>query len=325
MFRFLMISVLLTSIVFAQQSPDGRYSVDQERRISHDIRDEQSVIYRVLDSDDREVYSVTREATYDAAFPSVGVFNSGKLIIIDSFAGIVEFYDTTGNQMDVKTLPGVTDVEHERKIDFALHHNRAACIVSEPAHADARLVVFSETGEQLLLKKIDDPHTTGIAYSPDGAVLAVGTYRWIGESLREKSYFLTGQGEILGSVNQGFERGLFSDDGRYFIGYSNSYVHLIDVADNEVLWSREREHDAIIIKAAWHLNEVLLLTSDKPLLYEGTWVYNNPIVMTLDALRGEVISERFFPEVPFTSGYFRVDNDELLLQLDDSVYLLERD
>ncbi len=324
MFRILIVSIIFTSAVFTQQSPDGMYRVEQERRISDDINDEQLVIYTVLDRDDREVYSVTREATYDAAFPSVGIFNSGKLVIIASFPGIVEFYDTNGEQLRLNTFPGADDVEHERKIDFSLHNNRAAFIVSEPAYNDSRLVVFDETGQLLLMKKIDAPYTTGIVYSPHGSLLAVGTYSWVGKSLEENSYFLTNEGEIVGNVDTGFQNGLFSDDEVYFIGYSNSHAHLIHVGENEVLWSHEREDDEIIIQAAWHSTGVLLLTSDKPALHDGKWMYKNPIVRTLEATHGNVIAERRFPDLSFTSGNFQTDNDEIMLKLDDSVHILER-
>ncbi len=324
MFRILVLSIVFTSVVLTQQSPDGMFRVEQKKKISRDITDEQLITYTIFDRDGREIYSVIREAAYDAAFPSAGIFNSGKLVIIDSFSGLVEFYDTDGEKLRSKHFPGADDVEHERKIDFSLHNDRAAFIVSEPAHPDSRLMVFDETGNLLLLRTIEAPYTTGIVYSPDGSLLAVGTYRWIGKSLEENSYFLTDDGEIVGYVDTGFQHGSFSDDGVYFIGYSNSHAHLINIEEYEVLWSHEREDDSIIIQAAWHpTTGILVLTSDKPVLQAGKWVYNNPIVRTLDTIGGDVISAREFPGATFSAGNFLKDNDEIKLLLDDSIHILD--
>lgn len=324
MVRIILLSIFLSGSVFAQQAGDGTYRVEQERKVTHDINDEQLVTYTILDREDREVYSVTREVTYDAAFPAAGVFASGRLVLADSFTGTVEFYDTSGDLLKSVVLPDADDVEHERKIDFSFHNDRAAFLISEPDVDYVRFVVFNEDGELLTAENIDAGYSTGIVYAPDGSLLALGTYSWVGKSIEHRSFFITDHGRIAGDIAAGFENGSFSEDGSEFIGYSNSQAHLIDTREFTIRWSHKVDGNNMIIEAAWNTEGIVILSSQKPSLHDGGWRYENPVVKTLEQEAGNVVTEQRFPGVTFTSGTFRRDNDEIDLLLDDSVHPLDR-
>lgn len=324
MVRILLVSIMLYFPVLSQQAPDGVYRVEQEREVSHDIDEEQYVTYTVVDREGREQYTVRREVVYDAAFPSAGVFESGKLIIIDSFTGIVEIYNTEGEEVKTVTLPGAGDVEHERNIDFSFHGDRVALVVSEPAYKYIRFFIADESGEILVQEQFDISHATGIVYSPDGSLLAVGAYGWEGKSLRENMIFVTDEGEVLGTVDAGFRNGFFTDDGSSFIGYTNSQAHLIDAEEFKLRWSYRIEEDRIILDAELNGAGLVVLSSDKPDLIDGTWMYENPVVRTIERNDGAIISEQRFPEVTFTTGTFLREEDEIMLKFDDTVQQFDR-
>jgi hypothetical protein len=318
MFRILLISIIIVSLAPAQESRDGRYRVEQQRNVSHDPDDEHSVTYTVYDRDNREIYSVTREITFDTAFPSVGIFESGALMLVNSFFGEIELFDPGGNPVAILSPISDAGAEHERTMLFTLHDSFAAVLISEPSRKKSELVILDDAGAILLDRELNVSYGSGLMFSSDGRMIAAGLYDWEDTTLINKIKFLTSDGIIRGSVDAGFTKGYFSDDDKWFLGITNKKVSEINLGNFSITSTVIIPPGQIILDAVRVNGGLIILSAPYPELKNGTWVYREATVLRVDA-DGTIFEERRLAPTEFSTASILKIDDTIRIRMDDSV------
>jgi hypothetical protein len=318
MFRILLISIIIVSCAAAQESRDGRYRVEQERHVSNDPDDEHSITYTVYDRDDREIYSVVREVTFDTVFPSVGIFESGALMLLHSFTCKIELFDPEGNPVAAVFPVSNAELEHERNMLFTLHDSFAVVLISEPSRKKSKLVIVDEEGAIQLNQEIDVSYGSGLMLSPDGSIIAAGLYGWEDTSLINKTKFLTPDGIVRGSVDTGFTKGYFSDDGAWFLGITNKKVSEINLENFTVTSTVIIPPGQIILDAIRESNGLIILSAEYPELKDGSWIYRDARIIRVDA-DGTIFEERRLAPAEFSTASILQIDDTIRIRMDDSV------
>lgn len=322
MIQMLILGLVLTWSVRAQESRLGSYRVAMEHTETATHAGQfSSVRYTVADKSGKQLYMVGKKVPFDVGFPAPTVFESGRLLLVDSFHGELEFYDRTG-AFSRKVVP-LKDAKpnHERIIVVSPHDTLVSFLISEPGRRSCLLLVGTDRGKIVLELDIEGENASGIQFSPDAKRIAVSSYRWRQDELSASTHFVTRGGKRLGSVSIGFTKGLFSNDGADFFCLTNRSISLVNVATLSVRWSHALPADRLILDATWLGDTLAVLSSNTPVLTNGQWRYRQARVEVISH-SGEVRLLQEFSSEEFKSARLRQVGREVQLELDGALHPL---
>jgi|GEM_PF-2781030 len=268
--------LLLPATLLGQESWRGRYRV--ETTVSgraEKVEEVRTVSYAVLDSSSARLFRIEKHIPYDVVLPSVAVFETGNLLLVESLNSSVEIYGPMGEFIAASQLVKGAELDYERIIKFAVHDSTAALLVSDNSLSSPLLVVLTDRGGLLFEQRIDGRYAAGVAFSSDGRIVAAGTYQWVDGQPRYSLSFVAQGGEVRGTVGVGFSRGMFSDDGRRFLAYTNRTASIIELQGLKQSWSYTSPRGRLVIDATWVQDGIALITASEPRLEKGEWRYSS--------------------------------------------------
>lgn len=122
-------------------------------------------------------YTLEKEVPYGSPFPGIQVCDDGGAIIVDAFAGFVEFIDPSGALARPWHPFGEAGPDHERILKCSAAGGRAAFLVSETGGDEARVHVTTARGQALWDAPLVHPMGSEIVLAPDGGIVVASDYR----------------------------------------------------------------------------------------------------------------------------------------------------
>ena len=260
----------------AQNLSRGSYSLKVE-----ELRSESALQLTLSDVAGRILYQVNRELAYDTPRPAVHLYADGSVLIVDSFAGVYEYYGTSGQM--VRRVPFNEEIRanHERITFVSGNDSTAAVLTSEPGVSESRILVLDRAGTVRFDRPFEGTFASGLLLSPNGELIAGGTYRWIGASLAFNTEFLTIAGTSVTGLGHEFKGGSWSPDGTLFVVYGRERASLINVMKREIISTSLLGENRIVHDVFWDGSIPYVASSPVPKMRSGTWMYEGLVVLNL--------------------------------------------
>ncbi len=132
---------------------------------------------RILTRSGVLLHTIEKLVPYGSPFPGVLVSdNAGEAVVVDAFAGVVEFLDARGNTVNIWRPFGDAAPDHERILKCSVAGDRMVFLVSGPSFDRARVVMYSVAGEELWTGVLAFESGSEIYLSGDGATVIVSSY-----------------------------------------------------------------------------------------------------------------------------------------------------
>jgi len=313
--KIILAVLVVVPCLSAQQSRQGTYRATVETAASatadHRTRRAEITVFR---GDERQ-YAITREYPYDVAPPAIGVFESGAIMIVEGFTGTLEFYGSGGSF--VRSVKPIQDAgpNHERVMPFAVHDTRAVVLISEPAQSRTTYVSVSETGDVSTRIELPGQFATAVLVSNDGRMAAAGTSWWEGETLVQKTFVVDEEGNERGSLDVGCQGGEFSPDDSLLLVTTKRQAVLIDLATLTPVGTTLATRGSMIHNGTWAGGSFYILSSAKPELENGEWVYQGPIIQRLEP-GAPPVTVKSYPTISFREARIKELGQDVLLELD---------
>ncbi len=199
---FILCSLLCVGRMIAGESREGKFTVTTS--LNPPAAKQPGAATRwtvtVLARNGVELYRVEKQVPYGSPFPGTAVMDhAGELLLVDAFAGFVEFYDGSGALVRSWMPFGDAAPDHERILKCSAAGDRAAFVVSSAGQPLARVVMTTPDGEILWTRTLEEPSASEIILSDDGQGVIVSSYVMTA-SLRASSSILSRTGKTLAEV-----------------------------------------------------------------------------------------------------------------------------
>lgn len=272
----------------------------------------------VSDARGNRLQTITRKLPYDVGPPAVGVFESGSCALLDAFHGIVDFYDLRGTLVRTVRLFKESVPHLERVMPFAVHDFTLTLAVSDPSHANVRVVRFTEAGNVLFETDLAGEFATGVVLSNSGDLCAVGTSWWNSGSLEESTALISSDGIVVRSFPAGCIVGTFADaDSLLLIANKREYAVLSSTTGAVVSHAAVDEGE-IILDVNADGSARYILSARNPALEHGAWTYSQPSVVRIDSLgiHRDILGES---GLHFSTARLKSIGGQMMLQLDSTL------
>jgi hypothetical protein len=153
----------------------------------------------VAGEDGVQRYRVEKEVPYGSPFPGATVCDDGRLIVVDAFAGFVEFMDETGIVTRIWRPFSDAGPDHERILKCSTAGTRAAFLLSGSGIDVARVVMCTTAGDAEWKKELQRSHGSEIYLASDASATVVSSYS-SSTIFQFSTEVLDGQGRIIRSV-----------------------------------------------------------------------------------------------------------------------------
>ena len=307
--------IVFTSLLFPREKNTNWKVIINKINEYSGNNEEYKLSIDVFNGKGEKVYSISKYIPYDMPFPATSVFKAGELMVVYSYNGTIEFYNSSGELVN-KIVTNLNDnFENERVIKFETVNDQSALLISEPKLSETKLMVVDSDGEIKCEREVEGNHATGVELSNSGNLVAAGTYSWLDTSFSERTTFLNSEGDIIGKASMSFTNGMFTGDEEKFLGFTNSNLFFADIFPSKLNWSYEFPSDISVIDAVVSNNEIFVLSSDLPVLNSGKWLYPNLVLNTFD-MNGKLTGEKKVYSEPVESAGIVINDDKLGLNLD---------
>ncbi len=306
--RSVTIIFFLLSSLHAQDAPYTlfRLKPDQSSRGTFSVQ--------VVNKAGETMYRIEREQFPDAAPPSVHLFGNGSLLLMDGYAGVLEYYDGSGAMTHHLLLRNAVKPEHERVIAWSGAASAIAMAISEPNEGSVLILLLDDRGRLLTDKSLEGrAHASGIVLSSDGSLLAAGSYRWEGTSLFHSVDFLSSDGTILSSGRAEMKNGVFSPNRALFLAAGISSAAILEVSTGNEISAKQFGPGAVIHDAVWDGTDALIAASPKPAFEEREWVYPS---LTLVTFSRDDMPEQETIQQSFRHARFQREGTAIVIDLD---------
>lgn len=238
----------------------------------------------VADSVGTVLYRIQREQFFDTAPPAVHLFGNGSAVLMDGYAGVIEFYDGSGTMINRLLIRDALRPEHERVIAWAGAESKIAFVISEPNEDDALVLFTDNRGTPILRKALAGrSHASAVRISSDGTLLALGTFSWNETQLSHHLDLLSADGRILGSVPLEFSGGSFGPGDSLLLAYGSTSASLVRISDPLVVSSLPLGKGSVVHDAVWNADTALIAYSGKPDFINNEWISSSVTVASLSA------------------------------------------
>lgn len=318
---FILLLTMVSCVLASEQNSDWKVIINR-LDCTANAGEKNQVMIEVYNVNGEKAYSISKALPDDVPFPAVSVFEAGELMVIYSYNGLIEFYDSKGNLVNTIKPNYNSSTDNERIIKYETLNKKSALLISEPKLTFTKLIIVSSNGEMNLEKEVEGNHATGIEISKSGNVIAAGTYAWIDTSFFERTSFFNFDGDFIGKVDLSFSNGGFTEDENKFLGFTNSNLYLAEIHSLKILWSKEFPSDKVVADAALTKEGVAVLSSDLPILKKGKWLYSNLHLNVLDK-NGNLIEEKKVEINEIESAKIIVNGNSFSLKLDGKQLCLD--
>ncbi len=258
MYKLLLLTYILFTFNFYAQKIDITVSQEEYR--------EERTLKIYADSS----YLFSKKLLPFQSIPEIKKLNNNNIVIIYALEGVVEFYTSAGTLI-TKNKFYSTPINNEQKLLFEKSNNSIAFFVSE--NQKNRVYILNNNGDKIDSLNIEDGIASGLAYLNDRSLIAASIYNWEKNSIKPFTFIIDLNIKRINSFPLRFEKGLFSDNGKYFLGYTNKTSFLFNTIENKLLWEKETESDKIYIGAKLINGNAFFIVAKNPKLDNGKWLY----------------------------------------------------
>lgn len=245
----LLISLVLASHMSGGESQDGRFQVVVIRSQDGAAHPGERTDWRaaVLAKDGTELFTVRKHVPYGSPFPGTALFEeTGELILVDAFAGLVEFTGSSGALVRTWKPFGDDLPDHERILKCSTAGDRAAFAYSSPGVGGVRIAVTDRLGEILWTAAAEEPMASELVLSSDGEGVIISSYQMT-EELRAATRLYSRDGRLLLSLPVLMRNADFDGrSGRWVIAGKNSvWLGTIGVSMPAQTWAAGGASDVV--------------------------------------------------------------------------------
>ncbi|KAA3610720.1 MAG: hypothetical protein D8M58_20990 [Calditrichaeota bacterium] len=310
---------IISGISIAQEIDD--FSVNKE--ISGDAQNhkEKNTITYTVEKNQKEIYSITNSLDYDAPVPEFIVFEDGAGVMVSSFDASLTFFDNLGEKIVKLKINKELKAIYERSIYSAIDENNLLIALSQPGLDYSLIQIYNEKGVLLNDWKIENEHVNGLQFAKSQNILAVSSYSWGSGSISKNTQFFNRTGDLLQQSGNNFSSGSFVKNGEAFSGYRKHLYFLYDLTKKSTAFEFISKND-IIITAEYKSDEIIIVTTEAPVLNNGNWYYINPTIKVFSK-EGKEISSRNEKTQPFSSFSLEQKDDRIFFKTNTDMILVK--
>lgn len=311
--------ILSVTILFGQTNDEPDFGIKTNYKI---INSKKTIEVKVYDAKGEFIYEISKTLESKEAAPHPVLLNNGGLVLINVLEGNAEFYNEKGNKINTVELFDGIPFAYERKVISDVQDGIIAFLISQNDRKNSIVKIYNPEGNLLNEFNVQGTNGSGIKIFKDKNLLAVSTYYWNVNNLMRVTGIFNLSGNPVLEVNQKFDEGIFSADGKYFLGYDKHKIFLLDLANGKLEWERGFDEDEYILTAAFNKDEVITVTSTDTELKNGVW-YNKVAVVRKSKLTGADEILTVLNEGEFQKAKLRFEKDKITLLLDDKIIVIE--
>ena len=292
----------------------GKAQVNPFQILVGSVQDRDAVVFSIADTTGTVHYTVERNRPYDLPVPSVHVFENGRLLIVDGYAGVIELYDESGGITQRGMLHGSIRPDHERIVHMDATPHVAGFVVSESDGSSTSVYRIQSNGAIRSTELTGEAHAAGIRLSSDGALAAAGTYSWNGPLLNHRVQFLEGE-RIMSSGQHDFKGGLFGRGDSLFLVYGRNGAAIMDVRTGAIVSETAYEPGSVVNDLVWVEGTSYLAISQNSEYVNGRWYFSRLVV--LEMTPGKAPVETRIPSAgPFFEPSLEVSEGGIFIEID---------
>jgi len=320
-------------------SHNGRFfahlTINPRESIDHVDRELTVTVYN---SNRQKQFVLQREVEDHKSIPEIAISdNDGSLILGESDAGKLWFYDNQGASIKEILLFRESSIDLERILKIVVSKNGSRIAVlatkrgSAPAgssainpDADPHLFLFDSKGERLWRIELTEYSAFALNISPDGTRIVVNNYT-VNQSgnITKKSLVFTNDAEVVFETDLLYKFAHFTSDSKQLILADNQTIRMIDLENNKLRWQREvSRKDGMVTQVATaktaNLNAALLGKND----WNGEYfVFHHPKILIFDG-EGTILQELIFENQVYRTPalWISPEGDQLKIGFEDISY-----
>lgn len=237
-----------------------------------------------------------------------------NIVLIHSLEGLVEFYSPSGELL-VKDSFYSNPPHNEQKLLFCKSENKIAFLISE--NRKNKIIIYSQLGLRVDSVKVDNGIVSGLVCGNSDTLIAFSIYNWQNKFVSSYTYLVNLTSKLYNKTEQLFEKGKFSNNEKYFLGYTNKSIFLVDINNYETLWNYKPLPGRIILEGKIIGDASFLIEASSPYLSNGGWTYQDIKIYqtTLDG-KSKLI---YKSTLPVTKIFLEENNGKLFLNIDGKV------
>ncbi len=321
--KLLVIFLFAGFSIYAQSTSVGNFILKKQAFANaYKIGKKNLVDFSVFDKNNQKVFTVRDTVDYDIPFPEAKIFRNGYLVIVHSFDASVDFYNNYGTRIKRAYLLGKGNIEYERAIYFDTGKNKAGFLLYMPSQKKAKLFVYTVNGNKLFSLEIKGKIANGIAFDKNGMQLAVSSYSWETTGKNNFTQIYSSDGVELNSFNVVFSNGIFFDNQKKFLGFTNKSIFVASLIDNLLIWEKQISTGKIILDAYPYNGQIFIVDAAKTELRKGTWRYYDLTLQKNDS-NGNIIQSEKININNVQQIKFSVDKAKIELKIDNNIFQIK--
>ncbi|MDH3252537.1 MAG: hypothetical protein OEM41_07060, partial [Ignavibacteria bacterium] len=235
----------------------------------------------VFTHDGDRAFILSAEIPYDVPFPALYLSDTGEAIVIHTFDGLIEYYDSHGARSATIRPFGEAEPQLEQIIKCSVAGTRAAFLVSSPLEENARVFMSDFAGINLWAKEIPEQFAGEVFLSDDAGVVCAGAYS-SRQEISRTSVITDAEGRVLRTIPILFRCADVSPDNYLFALTERNAVLVGSVQDDRLepaRWttaSRSR-----IVTDVMFADGVVAAAVDSVDMSDGSPVYRSPELVVI--------------------------------------------
>jgi hypothetical protein len=330
-----------SSQVFPSQ--DGRYLGIQYISGAQGQRQmARSVSFALYNRQGERLWSRVDPLGDDEPLPSWYVSNNGRVISVWPTKSRLRFLDRSGSVEKTVELFPDSPPEMERPIACAFsadgkwlavnaldQYPRPGDEMTPRQRGQSDLILFTESGEELWRRRLEEEICGPVAVSQHGEMLAAVAFSVKGADLIDmRTHLYDDEGQELATVETAFRLADFSSDGARLLLSRKNDLRLVDTAAGKTIWEEQLPAEYGQIRAVdLSPDGALALAAAAPSHYRDGVFHFTPVHAFLYDVRGEIVWSEFFPEDEFDRPgvHFLPDGRGFTIALQDRYLTYEQE
>ncbi|MEW6511448.1 MAG: hypothetical protein AB1428_10855 [Bacteroidota bacterium] len=233
----------------------------------------------IVDADGKVRYVLEKRVPFDVPPPSIAVTDEGGgSVVIQSFEGVLEFYDGAGRLLREWHPFRSPRPDYERTIQCSVAGGKAAFLIAEPGEQHARVVVCGSGGGHLWERSMPLAAGAGIVLADSGNLVLACAYA-VAEKMQAASLFFDAAGDEVQQVAEFFTRADISPDGKRFVMVNRRRVTAGGVGDSSRVRSWQLQDTTRVISSVCYTAGGIALVAERYEVGDAGVRFREPVVM----------------------------------------------
>lgn len=285
--KIIIISLLLLTSLSFSQSGAGKFLFYRKVKVLNNISGKSEITFSVTDTNNNEIYSIKKLESNKEEIPNLYLFNNGASVVTGILDGKIEIYDSLGILKNTVYPFRNYPFKYERSILIDISGNYCAAIASQQDMNELLVLILSSNGKVINTFNINKPYFNSLKFSEEMNLLAVSVYDWNRNKLKRNTVFYNLQGDKELIVHDSFGGAKFYPKLKLFLGFDKNSFFVADLQNKNLVIENRLSGNLLINDADLSGNKLYLAASQKPLLKNGKWFYNNLAMETINLVTGK--------------------------------------